>query len=520
MALLGGRFSGTVKSFKGQWGFVTAEGVDGDVFIHVKHSPALANATLRVGETVDFELSSGGPNNQARAVNATSVDGAENYGSAPLNGVIKSFRRGWGLIDSPSVEGSLYFGERDNPHCKEGSLLPGDEVTFELATNPNDGRNKGVNVHLAVKDQSECLGHRIRGNVKTFQDGWGFASSPRFQGTVLLGRKQVSAAGVGLQVGDTVEFEVSLAPNGKHEATNISKVFAGMGAAPPFGAAAAPHLALGNGGAYVATARNRSRSPYGMSQVPQAQGQYVGTVKTFRDGWGFLVSDQVEGDIYVKMRDSPYLGNPLQQGEAVSFDLVYRNESSGKNNGATATNVQRMGAGGGMARPTTVPPPPAWPPALGGGGGRQAAPAAGAVSSQHMGTVAQFKPPPDSWGWLESPTCQGQVFFGLRDNPQLQKVPEVGDKLVFELGAGPKGRSKAINISPSLVGQRVMGTMRNLYEGWGFATTDSIPGKVMVGKKALTSSGLDISLFQAGDNIEFEVSMALKGYEAVNIKKL
>jgi len=513
--MLDGHLTGTVKLFRGQWGFLTAEDVDGDVFLHLNDSPALANIELKVGETVSFELTSGGPNNEARAINAARLDSDdEGSSSAVLTGHVKSLRRGYGLIDSPSLEGSMYFGERDNPQLKEGELSPGDEVTFELATNPSDGRNKAVKVSTVVKEQSACVGTRVRGAVKSFQEGWGFATSTRFAGTILLGRKHVSAAGVGLQVGDVVEFEVALAPNGKHEAVNITKVgMAGMWQPPP--PAGLPRLALTNGGgaAVQAGARDRSRTPHAAPQ-----GQYTGQVKTFRDGWGFLVSDQVPGDIYVKMQNSPNLGQPLQPGEAVSFDIVWRTEQSARNNGATAMNVQRLGGSGCMA--LVVPPPPQGQPWGGKGGfAPPAPPAMRAISSQHVGTLVQFKPPPDSWGFLESPTCDSQVFFGMRDNPQLQALPNVGDKLAFELAAGPKGRSKAINVAPSMIGQRVNGVIRNVYEGWGFASTDGIPGKIMVGKKALTASGLDASMLQVGENIEFEVSMAAKGYEAVNIKK-
>eukprot|EP00411_Alexandrium_monilatum_P101725 CAMPEP_0175792230 /NCGR_PEP_ID=MMETSP0097-20121207/82858_1 /TAXON_ID=311494 /ORGANISM="Alexandrium monilatum, Strain CCMP3105" /LENGTH=520 /DNA_ID=CAMNT_0017103409 /DNA_START=21 /DNA_END=1580 /DNA_ORIENTATION=- len=519
--MLDGHLTGTVKLFRGQWGFLTAEDVDGDVFLHLNDSPALANIELKVGETVSFELTSGGPNNEARAINAARLDSDdEGSSSAVLTGHVKSLRRGYGLIDSPSLEGSMYFGERDNPQLKEGELSPGDEVTFELATNPADGRDKAVKVQRVVKVLSACVGQTVRGAVKSFGEGWGFATSTRFAGQILLGRKQVSAAGVALQVGDSIEFEVATCPNGKHEAINITKVgTAGMWsplppagpprlalAAPPrlalatpprlalatpprlalatpprlalatpprlalatpprlalatpprlalatpprlalatpprlalatpprlalatpprlalatpprlalatpprlalatpprLALASPPRLALANGGgaAAQAGARDRSRTP---RAAPR--GQYVGQVKWFRDDWGFLVSDQVSGDIFAKTRDCPNLGQPLQPGEAVSFDIVRRTESS-KNNGVAATNVQRLGGGGctALAAPPATPRQP-W----GGRGGLAPAapPATGAVSSQqHVGTVVQVKPPPDSWGFLESPTC-------------------------------------------------------------------------------------------------------------------
>jgi len=560
-AMLDGHLTGTVKLFRGQWGFLTAEDVDGDVFLHLNDSPALANIELKVGETVSFELTSGGPNNEARAINAARLDSDdEGSSSAVLTGHVKSLRRGYGLIDSPSLEGSMYFGERDNPQLKEGELSPGDEVTFELATNPADGRDKAVKVQRVVKVLSACVGQTVRGAVKSFGEGWGFATSTRFAGQILLGRKQVSAAGVALQVGDSIEFEVATCPNGKHEAINITKVgTAGMWsplppagpprlalAAPPRLALAAPprlalatpprlalatpprlalatpprlalasppRLALANGGgaAAQAGARDRSRTP---RAAPR--GQYVGQVKWFRDDWGFLVSDQVSGDIFAKTRDCPNLGQPLQPGEAVSFDIVRRTESS-KNNGVAATNVQRLGGGGctALAAPPATPRQP-W----GGRGGLAPAapPATGAVSSQqHVGTVVQVKPPPDSWGFLESPTCD-RIFFGMRDNPQLEALPSVGDTLVFEVGVGPKGRNRAINVAPSVVGRRVSGVVTDVLEGWGWATADGVPKRVMLGKRALTASGVDASMLEVGESIEFKVTMGAKGYEAANIR--
>mmetsp|Transcript_34843 Transcript_34843/g.80825 ORF Transcript_34843/g.80825 Transcript_34843/m.80825 type:complete len:520 (-) Transcript_34843:350-1909(-) len=508
------RYSGVVKSFRDQWGFLTAEGVEGDVFLHLGDSPALAGTPLRLGETLEFDLSTGGPNNQARAINATRVqtEAGVGGGGATLSGTVKSFKQGWGLLESPSLEGALYFGDRDNPHLKDGVVMPGDEVTFEIGTNPMDGRSKAINVTLSVKDQSQCIGQRFRGSVKSFADGWGFAISPRFTGTILLGSKQVSAANVALQTGDIVEFEVAVAPNGKFEATNIQKAMPGM---------------VDLSSVAGASARDRSRSPFvtpSLQAAVQAEGRFVGTVKKmFVDGWGFIVCDQISGDVFVNMRDSPALVQPLQQGEMVSFDLVQR-AASDKNNGAAATNVQLLSSNPVVQ---TMPVVPQQVQVAAAASVMGAVPLAG-VQSQHVGTVVQLKP--EGWGWLEAATCNGQVFFGLRDNPQLTAVPNVGDQLVFELAAGPKGRSKAINVSPappeainvqpSLAGQRVQGVIKNLNDGWGFATADGIPGRVMVGKKALMASGLDASMLQVGEAIEFEVSMALKGYEAVNIRKL
>jgi cold shock CspA family protein len=61
-------------------------------------------------------------------------------------------------------------------------------------------------------------------------------------------------------------------------------------------------------------------------------------VKTFREGWGFVICDQVQGDIYANVRNSPMMIG-LNPGDPVEFDIVFRAEAT-RNNGFQAVNVQ------------------------------------------------------------------------------------------------------------------------------------------------------------------------------------
>merc|ERR1712146_791273 len=181
----------------------------------------------------------------------------------------------------------------------------------------------------------------------------------------------------------------------------------------------------------------------------------VGTVKTFKDGWGFIVSNQVAGDIYCHLKDSPGFVGELVAGEAVQFQLVQRRQ--GRNNGSQAVNIQRCGRGVQYSQPIQYSQPmmasSAFPPS---GGTRS-------------GTLKQWN---DGWGWLQVPG-HDDVFFGLKDNPHIPSA-NIGDAFVFEVAMGNKGKSKAVNAQPSKVGQQVIGHVKTLREGWGICSVEGM----------------------------------------------
>lgn len=536
------RTCGTVKSFRGEFGFVSVEGLQGDVMVHVRDNPGLGAPPV-VGEILEFDVRDQG--GKMRGFNAT------RYGEPPqaaaamteaaaapaavaatpegfFEGTLASFRDGWGLIESPSLEGKLFCGAMDNPSLSQ--ISPGDAVTFQLGTNPKDGRNKAVNVTATVREceQAECIGQRVKGRVKSVRGDWGFAASAAFKGDIMVGQKNLRAAGITIMQNMVLEFEVAAAPNGRCEATNIRalgggpRMAAGWTApqhngwgAPPNNGWGQPTQSMGrsmpsNG---AAGARDRSRTPV-PQQGPQGPRRH-GSVKNFRDGWGFLVCGEVAGDIYCNLNDSPqFAGPPLQPGEAVEFSLVQRGVAQGgRNNGAQAVHVVRAEGPGAWA-PRHVPPTRAHGPAPMHARPPAPARAHAPASGSHFGTVKVFK---DGWGFISGPGLVEDVFFGLKDNPHIPSA-NVGDSFTFEVTMGPKGRPRAVNAQASILGHQVAGTLKTIKDGWGFAVVDGVQGDVLLGKKNLFASGIDLNSMQVGDAVVFEMAMGPKGYEATNIQ--
>lgn len=257
----------------------------------------------------------------------------------------------------------------------------------------------------------------------------------------------------------------------------------------------------------------------------------IGSVKTFRDGWGFVISDQHQGDIYVSAKSNPGIDAPLQKGEMVEFELDHRLVDN-KNNGACAINLTRM-HGGGYGAPSppparsymaqTPPPPPMVP--KGFGKGHMAAGSGPYPGQEVSGVMVTVK---DGWGWAQTPSVDGDVFLGMRDNAHLSALPNVGDELTFALNLDPKsGRYKAVSVAHSVhvsgvhvPSSRVQGSVVSQRDGgsWGFASTEGVEGTVMLGKRNLSLAGI-VSL-NVGDLLQFDLNAAAKGYEAVNIQRV
>eukprot|EP00927_Polykrikos_kofoidii_P048949 TRINITY_DN43109_c0_g1_i1.p1 TRINITY_DN43109_c0_g1~~TRINITY_DN43109_c0_g1_i1.p1 ORF type:complete len:600 (-),score=100.54 TRINITY_DN43109_c0_g1_i1:97-1827(-) len=555
------RLTGTVRSFQGDWGFLKSEGVDGDIFVHLKDCDNTANP-LSPGDTVEFDLTSGAGGNQARATNISRCVEARGdavlteYGNlnfsgqgealGTYSGVFASFRDGWGLILSDSLPEKLYCSQKDNPRLREVVPVPGDNVTFDLGTNSRDGRNKAINARVAPKEQMELVGQRVQGTVKSMRESWGFADSPRFIGGILLGTKNLAAAGLAnvLRYGEPIEFEVAPGSKGQCEAINICRTQAPSAVMPVYqGQPPQQHFPIqapmpaANG--FCGSARERSRTPKGDASqaAPPAtnggQARITGTVRTCKDGWGFLVSPQVQGDVYMNMRDSPGLATPLMPGEQVTFSLAFKQGTS-RNNGAMAMDVTR-GVDCGVSLPQQQQPsaigsiqpmsggfggqtPQSGGPGFGGGGdtygGGDNGGGAPGMGKRQSGTLVMFR---DGWGWIEAPLLGGQIFFGLRDNPQVTWTPTVGEALDFDIAPGPKDRHKAVNVCASIAGQRVQAPVKSMRDGWGFAAYEEVSGGVLLGKKNLMLAG--ISDLQVGEMLEFDLAPAAKGFEARNIRK-
>lgn len=272
--------TGWVKSFRESWGFITSEYHEGDIYVNAKENRL--ESALQPGEMLEFELDRRpGSHNGARAINVVRLSGGGNgaYGNAyapppppmqrayppqapppppqqyhqqypppppqqqhqqyppappkgkgaakggyapaagqRVSGTMASTKDGWGFARTASVTGDVFLGLRDNAHL-EALPMVGDELTFELTLDPKSGRYKAVSVAASLK------GTRVQGTVTSVKDGgWGFASSPGVDGHVMVGKRNLTAAGLdALQVGDVLDFELNVGNKG-YEAINIQRV--------------------------------------------------------------------------------------------------------------------------------------------------------------------------------------------------------------------------------------------------------------------------------------------------------
>jgi len=139
----------------------------------------------------------------------------------------------------------------------------------------------------------------------------------------------------------------------------------------------------------------------------------------------------------------------------------------------------------------------------------------------------------ETWGFVKTASIPGDIFLGMRDNPQLSALPAVGDELRFELTLDLKsGRYKAVSVAPSLKGTRVKGTVTKVKDGsgtrvkgtvakvkdgsWGFATSEGVEGEVLLGNRNLGASGIET--IHEGDVLEYELDLGPKGYSALDIR--
>merc|ERR1740121_1052396 len=194
----------------------------------------------------------------------------------------------------------------------------------------------------------------------------------------------------------------------------------------------------------------------------------TGVVRKFDSNWGFITSDMFHGDLFVGLNGNKHLTMPLQMGDQVQFTVK---KSYGKS-GCEASEVQVIGQG---ATPPNNPDPNAGMmmggSAMGGSMDRSRSPAArspmagmmnaafsqgggggmggGArspaamVGTLLMGYVRSYK---GEWGFLNSPSFDGDLFVGNKSNPHLPRTLVDQDQVQFQVRIGPGGKAEAIDV--------------------------------------------------------------------------
>mmetsp|Transcript_6207 Transcript_6207/g.11271 ORF Transcript_6207/g.11271 Transcript_6207/m.11271 type:complete len:632 (-) Transcript_6207:36-1931(-) len=544
----GTRYNGWVRSFRGDWGFINSNAISGDLFVGLKSNKRLAN--LREGDQVSFEVKNEA--SKPEAVNVVLVShaslGVPTTTTAPmpslslvqstgpsvraqvghlmgheLMGRIKNFKDTWGFVVSESFDGDLFIHQKNNPQL--GKVGTGDPVKFEVAEDQNSiGNFNAVNAQVLKEDLLGLVGQHLRGVVKSFKSGWGFINSQRFDGDLFVGHKANNHLELmGLQPGEAVEFEVvSDAKSDRGaQAVNVKRVEA----LPMAMSTAVPMMTMAPGAVPGAAAyRAFANAGRGVKRPEELVGNRVhGTIRSFRESWGFVVSEAFEGDLFLHQGSNPgILG--LQAGTSILFDIS-------------------MGAGG-RAHATSVQVAPPGPDSM--------------VGQRCRGQVRSFR---DTWGFVVSSDFYGDLFFGTRSNPALaSRSPKEGDQVEFTVAVqqsanSPKPQYEAVQVafvngaaytqgfqhrSPvvhaardhsrtprpagarsgdahSYIGHRLEGWIRSYKGEWGFVNSSQFTGDLFVGAKYNTN--LVGAQVQPNQRISFEVSQGTGGkLEAINVQ--
>mmetsp|Transcript_9102 Transcript_9102/g.21796 ORF Transcript_9102/g.21796 Transcript_9102/m.21796 type:complete len:463 (-) Transcript_9102:138-1526(-) len=456
---------GTVRSFRADWGFLVGPGHTGDLFCHAAANPALKDAAVTEGTQVYYDIGDDPRSGKPCAVNVSvaPMPVAAGVGQT-FNGKVKSFRGGWGFVISPALEKEVYVNQNRNPMVHEGNMQPGVDVQFEVAEHGNatnkfeavkvvvvggagspatwsvKGKGKGAWVPPApvvptwapparawappprpaaarfTRSRSPRGGRgQCRGVVRSFHNSWGWIVDDATGADVFVHSSQNTHL-TDIPVGATVSFDLAPDHKGRQGAVNVT-VLGGNAtarpsfkpvpyAAPPAFAAPAPRAAV----PYSAYALG----PFGLQQqaprpVPKSGTKQMGTLKFLKGDWGFVVHPSM-GDVFFHKKDSPTMTEGLPEGQHVSFFVVPDKDGKSK-----AVEVEVC-----------------------------ANPPAALVDQRVSGWVKSFK---GGWGFVQSESFEGDLYFTTRSNPDMDPDLEPGDTISFEVKQTPYGKLEAVNVA-------------------------------------------------------------------------
>jgi len=326
-AFVGCRLEGMIRRFKDNWGFIVSPSFEGDLFVHRGSSPNLGS--LSTGDAVCFDIaqqSSG----KCHAINVQPAGMAASLGvtrNSPLaslegqrvTGQIRSFTGSWGFATSACFAGDIFIGSKSNPHL--GPLNPGDSVEFTVSRS-SGGKSmtgfEGINVQVVGSESAGLMDSTTLGDA-------------------------------GAMAGMTGTTADNLAMMNAAAQANQALLMQGVGVS---GLAGVTGVAGGNlnmmGTAAAGTGRSRSPrfsstrtgGDTGRQAASLAGAAVTGWIKSFKGDWGFVNSQNFDGDLFIGLRSNPHLPGVLSAGDQVMFQI-----SVGPGGKAEAINVQALETG-------------------------------------------------------------------------------------------------------------------------------------------------------------------------------
>mmetsp|Transcript_70704 Transcript_70704/g.196655 ORF Transcript_70704/g.196655 Transcript_70704/m.196655 type:complete len:287 (+) Transcript_70704:79-939(+) len=277
-------------------------------------------------------------------------------------GVVTSFnfgkdgQAGYGFIQCDQVQGDVYFQRKHLPEELKNfgynGVVKGRTVSFELTR--HTGKPQGVNVQLVPQNGEPVLG-KIRSYSQ--RNRYGFITSPYTPEDCYFQQKELPQSMQNVDgnrlVGQTVQFEIVMKPDGKPWATKVKlhKMIMAAGTKASFPGMDAPAVQdmmmqmmqvkrpVSAAEAVPAPVVKKPRPMPQQIPVPSAKadGQTkIGTVKSFNavKGFGFIGCPAVpQGDVYFqRVALAPGVPTDLA-GKRVKFQLAFTPEGKpqGKN---------------------------------------------------------------------------------------------------------------------------------------------------------------------------------------------
>jgi len=318
------------------------------------------------------------------------------------------------------------------------------------------------------------VGHVLRGRVRSFKESWGFVTSEAFPGDVFVGLKENPHIVGPLQVDDEVEFEVSMVGS-KPMAVNVQVVIPALTPVTTNGQAT----------------------------------RHVGTIRSFKETWGFITAPDHEGDLFVGLKNNPHLAGQELVGREVEFEIRARQDGKAEAIGVTVL-------AGTESRPDQK---------------FRAEEMASLVGAWLEGAIIEML---DTYGYIAVEGFSADVIFHMVENPQVKQM-QIADAVSFQLSQDHRnGSLRAVSAIPLAVMKHdletfsesnavLMGRVKSFRGTWGFLNSVRFDGDLFVGLKE--NKHLEPAGLVQGEAVEFEVKRETKGdgsvgYQAMRVRRL
>jgi len=222
---------GWCRTYKGTYGFLNSEAIEGDIFVGASSNLHLPKEhALQPGDQVSFTLQAKGT--KIEAIHVTIIEsaggavvpppGISNFGGhMPAQSMTRT-PSGVAVVPPPGMSNfgaGMPASNASRPASGAAVVAPPGVSAFNGngMYAPNMSRPKPA----PGRDPAGMIGLSLSGWVKSFRGTWGFIKSDAFDGDLFVGASSNKHLEVELKQGDMVHFVIVMGNNGKVEAQNV-----------------------------------------------------------------------------------------------------------------------------------------------------------------------------------------------------------------------------------------------------------------------------------------------------------